>query len=186
MTATLTFTVFGKAEPKGSTRAFLPKGWTRPIVTTDNPKSKGWQQLVAEAASRALEGRGQMFLGPVRLTCVFYMRRPKSLPRTRVTPMVKKPDVSKLARSTEDALTGVVWRDDSQVTDLQVTKLYAAIGDSPRAVITVEPLSDIERLLSEDSHGQKDEQGEGVDVRAHSGEQRNRGADVRASLFDPR
>jgi crossover junction endodeoxyribonuclease RusA len=186
VTAALTFVVFGVAQPKGSTRAFVPKGWKRPIVTTDNPKSKGWQQLVAEAASRALDGRGQLFLGPVRLVCVFHLPRPKSLPRTRPTPMVKKPDVSKLARSTEDALTGVVWRDDSQVTDLQVTKLYAAIGDSPRAVITVEPLSDIERLLSEDSHGQKNEQGEGVDVRADSGAERSRDADVRASLFDPR
>ena len=43
----VTFRVVGKAEPKGSVRAFTPKGWTRPILTSTNPRVKGWQQLVA-------------------------------------------------------------------------------------------------------------------------------------------
>lgn len=145
----ITFTVFGVAQPKGSTRAFVPKGWTRPIITSDNQKSKGWQQLVAEAASRALQGSGQLFHGSIKLDVAFHLPRPKSLPRTRETPMTKKPDCDKLLRSTVDALTGVIFRDDSQVVDVHVTKQYAALGESPRAIVTIEPLDVRERLFFE-------------------------------------
>ena len=145
----ISFVVFGIAQPKGSTRAFLPKGWTRPIVTSDNQKSKGWQQLVAEGASRALAGAGQLFHGPIKLDLEFHLPRPKSLPRTRETAMTKKPDCDKLARSSVDALTGVVFRDDAQVVDMHVTKRYAALGESPRAHITIEPLDAAERLFFE-------------------------------------
>lgn len=149
----ITFTVFGIAQPKGSTRAFVPKGWKRPIVTTDNPKSKGWQQLVAEAASRALNGTGVLFEGAIRLDVEFYLPRPKSLPR-RTTDHLKKPDLDKLVRSSKDALTGVVWRDDAQVIDLHARKRYSDSGESPRAVITIEPLADVERTLHE-THAEK-------------------------------
>jgi Holliday junction resolvase RusA-like endonuclease len=35
-----------------------------------------------------------------------------------------KPDAGKLARGTEDALTGIVWRDDSQIVTEVLTKRY--------------------------------------------------------------
>jgi Holliday junction resolvase RusA-like endonuclease len=132
----LTFTVFGVPQPKGSTRAFVPKGWTRPIITSANPKNKGWQQLVAEAASRALDGRGQLFEGPVALSVAFYLPRPKSLPK-RITDHLKKPDLDKLTRCAGDALTKVLWRDDSQVVRIVATKAYAEANASPRAVVRV-------------------------------------------------
>lgn len=128
------FEVIGLAQPKGSTRAFIPKGWSRPIITSANPKSKGWEQLVREQAQAAAnEG---MFLGPVALSVVFQLPRPQSLPKS-VRHHVKKPDVSKLARSLEDALTGVLYRDDAQIVRLQVAKVYAPTGTAPRAVVTV-------------------------------------------------
>lgn len=138
----LTFTVHGVAQPKGSARAFVPKGWTRAVVTSANPKNKGWQQLVSEAASRALDAEAwPLAAGPVRLMVAFYLPRPKSLPK-RVTAHLKKPDLDKLTRSVKDALTKVVWNDDSQVVQLKATKAYAADGESPRAVIVVTPLKD--------------------------------------------
>lgn len=141
----LSFVVHGVAQPKGSAKAFIPKGWNRPIVTSDNPKNKGWQQLVAEAASRALPSAGVMFDGAVRLRVVFYLPRPQSLPK-RVTEHLKKPDLDKLCRSCKDALSKVVWRDDAQVVELLAAKRYAGPMDSPRAVITVEPLNYEERV----------------------------------------
>ena len=139
----LTFTVYGVAQPKGSARAFVPKGWTRAVVTSANPKNKGWQQTVAEGASLALTstpGFGTL-AGPVRLMVAFYLPRPKSLPK-RVTQHLKKPDLDKLTRSVKDALTKVVWSDDAQVVQLKATKAYAADGESPRAVIVVTPLEE--------------------------------------------
>lgn len=147
MTA-LTFTVFGVAQPQGSAKAFMRKGARFPIVTSDNPQLKGWRQLVAHAASQALhQTTGGVFIeGPVRLCAGFYLPRPKSLggkPRAHMT----RPDVDKLARAIGDALTGVVWRDDSQVVQLKVEKQYAAVGESPCAVIAVTPVIEEGRLL---------------------------------------
>jgi Holliday junction resolvase RusA-like endonuclease len=141
---TLTFTVIGVAQPQGSTRAFVPKGWTRPIITTANPKNKGWRDTIASAASFALqtpEHAGRFFAGPVALEVTFYLPRPKALLTKRLArvdvPHTKKPDTDKLVRSTKDALSQVIWHDDSQVTDLVARKRYCAEGEHPRAVITV-------------------------------------------------
>ena len=136
---TLTFTVWGVAQPKGSAKAFVPKGWTRAVVVSDNPKNKGWQQLVAEAAGRARDAAGGALLeGPVRLRVAFYLPRPTSLPK-RVTAHTKKPDLDKLVRSVKDGLTRVAWHDDAQVTQVKAIKAYAPAGTAPHAVIAIEP-----------------------------------------------
>lgn len=137
----LAFTVFGVAQPKGSAKAFVPKGWTRAVVTSDNAKNKGWQQLVAESASRAIGAEPRaLHTGPVHLDVTFYLPRPKSLPK-RVTDHLKKPDLDKLVRSVKDALTKVVWQDDSQVVTLTAAKTYAGVDAMPRAEVRVKPAS---------------------------------------------
>lgn len=143
----LSFTVWGVAQPKGSTRAFVPKGWTRPIVTSDNPKNKGWQQLVAEAAGRARDKCGSALLeGPIKLRVAFYLPRPKSLPR-KVVHHIKKPDVDKLLRSVKDGLKSVAWHDDSQVVDARALKFYADEGVAPHARVVIS--SDVDKELRE-------------------------------------
>lgn len=135
----LRFTVYGAAQPKGSARAFMPKGARFPIVTADNPKSKPWQQLVAEGASRALAtAGGEQFLGPVTLTVTFWLPRPKSIPK-RVYAHLKKPDLDKLLRAVKDALTKVVWQDDAQVVHVVATKQYAESGSAPHADLRIAP-----------------------------------------------
>lgn len=146
MTEPLTFVVFGVAQPQGSAKAFMPRGARFPVVTSDNPQVKGWRQLVAQAASAALNGSGQLTEGAVRVVAEFYLPRPKSLAKKTLAHMTR-PDVDKLARAISDALTGVVWRDDSQVVQLKVSKFYAAPGDSPRAVIAVSPISGLKGVV---------------------------------------
>lgn len=142
---TLTFDVYGVAQPKGSAKAFLPKGWSRPIVTSDNPKNRGWQQLVAEGASRALaeQAAAAITSEPVHLAVVFYLPRPKKYLTARYATVdvahVTKPDLDKLVRSVKDALTRVVWVDDSQVIELVASKHYTVGGAPPHATITVQP-----------------------------------------------
>lgn len=142
----LVFSVFGVPQPQGSAKAFMPRNARFPVVTSDNPKVKGWRQLVAQAASQALNGRGLHLEGPVRLCANFYLPRPKSLgakPKSHLT----RPDVDKLARAIGDALTGVVWRDDSQIVQFKVSKYYAGVGESPRADIAITALPEEGRLL---------------------------------------
>lgn len=134
----LNFVVHGIAQPKGSARAFVPKGWNRAIVTSANPKNKGWQQLVAESANRAIGEQPDFRLinGAALLRVVFYLPRPKAI-RNKPVPHTKKPDLDKLVRSCKDALSKVVWQDDALVVEIAARKEYARPGESPRAEISV-------------------------------------------------
>lgn len=138
---TLEFTVLGVAQQMGSKRAFVPKGWSRPIVTDSNRSLKSWQQLVSEGANHAIQqlphGDRGVLLEGVRLTLGIYLPRPLTLPK-RMSAHTKTPDLDKIVRGLCDALAGIVFRNDSQVCELVAQKLYAAPGEQPRVDIRVE------------------------------------------------
>lgn len=146
---TLQFRVYGEAQPQGSAKAFVPKGWHRPIITSDNPALKSWRQLVAEAAHLALHALAPaeraLLLEGVRVSIAFYLPRPKSLAKRR-TAHTTRPDVDKCCRAIFDSLSAVVFRDDSQVCELVAAKQYARLGDPPHVDITVEPTAGVEPL----------------------------------------
>lgn len=139
----LTFTVPGVAAKKGSTRAFIPKGWKRAVITNMDPKAKAWQQLVSEHATQALAASNlQPFAdGPVMLDVWFYLPRPQKFLIKKYAhvdvPHVSTPDADKLLRCVIDSMTRVVYPDDSRVIDAYVHKRYCGAGELPRAVITV-------------------------------------------------
>jgi crossover junction endodeoxyribonuclease RusA len=130
----ITFTVIGHAQPQGSTKAFMPNGARYPVVTSDNPNLKQWRQLVAHCAQQ--QAAGGPMSGGVRVVLDFALQRPKSLPK-RTSQHLKKPDIDKLARAVLDALTGILYHDDSEVVRLDVTKRYAAPIETPSVRITV-------------------------------------------------
>jgi crossover junction endodeoxyribonuclease RusA len=144
---TLEFSVYGVAQPMGSKRAFIPKGWTRPVLTDTNKSLKSWQVLVSEAASAALHrmpaADRTLLLDGVRLTIAFHFPRPVSLPK-RTTVHTKKPDLDKVVRGIGDALSRIVFRDDSQIIDLIAMKRYAPPGKPPHVDIRVEPSAGVE------------------------------------------
>lgn len=145
----LEFTVFGKPETAGSKRAFtLPgkgSGKPRAHVVDANPKTKNWQGQVATAAKQYWPG--PLTTGPVFVKTQFYFVRPKGHYGTgrnadKLKPSApkhhtQKPDSLKLMRAIEDALTGVLWRDDSQITDEAHGKRWAGPGEPARAEIVV-------------------------------------------------
>jgi Holliday junction resolvase RusA-like endonuclease len=140
---TLSFTVAGVSQPKGSTKAFRQRGTNRIIVTNDNPKCKAWARDIAQVAAIAMSHHGLLPLTavPVALDVTFYLPRPQKYETKRNAlidfPHITKPDTDKLARAVKDALTGVVWHDDAQVTLLIARKHYAAAGEFPRAVFHI-------------------------------------------------
>jgi hypothetical protein len=133
--------VYGKPEPGGSKRGF--KRGARVVVVDANPNVVGWKSLVIDAAMTASDRSVDMAvvrswtLQKTALTavCTFYMQRPqghygsgKNAGKLKATaPMfpVTKPDATKLWRSTEDALTGIIWGDDAQITNQYIFKQYA-------------------------------------------------------------
>ncbi len=121
------FTVPGRAQPGGSKRAFI-RG-NRAVVTDANKDVGAWKERVAIAARQAYYGAP--LEGALYLEVRFEIMRPAShytsrgaLTRSaRPYPSVK-PDTTKLVRAVEDALTGVVWRDDAQVVFQLAGKTY--------------------------------------------------------------
>lgn len=110
---------------------------TRTIITSDNPKAKSWQRSIAWIAQANMNGR--LLSGPIAIQATFYLPRPSSLPR-EITAPVRKPDLDKLVRCLCDALTGVVYGDDSQVTEIAVSKRFDAAPGARIEVREIEAL----------------------------------------------
>lgn len=116
--------------------------------------TKPWMDTVKMFALGAFTGDIQK--GPLGLIIWFQMLRPKghygtgrnagilkeSAPKYPTT----KPDLSKCVRAIEDALTGIVWKDDSQVVYLQTGKMYA---EKTGAHIVIVDAPDLEALKEE-------------------------------------
>lgn len=151
------FTVIGQPQTAGSKRAFVLKRRdgslvTRPggspvvNVTDDNAKGKDWKRSIAWAARQAFAG--ELLRGPLRVTFTFYRPRPKGHFRTNgelnkagaaaLFPTTK-PDVLKLARAAEDALTGVIWHDDAQIVEETLLKRW---GEPARLDVAIVELAD--------------------------------------------
>ena len=139
------FTVYGLAQPKGSTKSFKHPITGAVVTTHDNPKTRSWQGSVATAAADAAEQAGWTLVsdGAVSVSVVYVFLRPPSVrPRTRPFHTVK-PDGDKLERGILDALTGVLWRDDAQVVEWHGWKRYADAGESACAQVSVRLLREV-------------------------------------------
>lgn len=130
--------VYGLAIPGGSKVALQSQGQRRPFVVDSNrQRVQPWRQEVAGSARKLMELR-HPFEGPLSLQVEFFLPRPKghfgarglrpSAPRFPTS----RPDTTKLLRPVEDALTGILWRDDAQIVEQHVRKLY---GEPSRMVL---------------------------------------------------
>jgi Holliday junction resolvase RusA-like endonuclease len=121
----LHFTVLGHPEPQGSVRAFMPKGWNRPVLTSDNKDLKAWRGVVAIAAQKACKADGRRFpvdaAAAVQIDLHFCFKAPK---RGGGTYKTTRPDIDKLIRGVLDALTGIVYADDAQVVRVIASKEF--------------------------------------------------------------
>ena len=116
------FWVPGIPQSKGSTRAFDVKG--RAHTTSANDKTKPWQQLVSLFASQFWKGAPPTD-SAVQIWLTFHFIRPKSVSAKRRPHHTVKPDLDKLVRTIYDALTGIVYVDDSQVVFCKESKIYS-------------------------------------------------------------
>lgn len=130
------FKVDGTPGPQGSKKGFVNPRNGRVILVESSSKVKPWRALVAHAAREQMKYDNQMIMtGPVRMEVNYFLKRPMShyrkngeLKPDAPTFVKTKPDLSKLQRSTEDALTGVVYVDDSQIVVLNICKFYGEPG----------------------------------------------------------
>lgn len=129
-----------------------PQGSKTPWGTEANPRTRPWREAVKYAAIEAMRDAGQsVFTGPVAISLHFQFPRPKShynskgqLKPVGIAQAYKgsKPDIDKLCRAVNDALTDAgVWRDDSLVCFAVLRKDY---GEPAGVAIIVQCVEEFE------------------------------------------
>jgi Holliday junction resolvase RusA-like endonuclease len=145
----LAFFVPGKPATAGSKRSFVAK--TGRVVTKDDcAGGPAWRAIVRATAREAFVREfpklsGTLLDAPLSVFMAFTFPRPRGHSGTgRNAGRLKsgapehhtqRPDVVKLARAVEDALTGVVWRDDALIHSESIKKVW---GDTYGATVVVE------------------------------------------------
>lgn len=121
-----------------------PVAWARARLSGrthyTEPRVAAYKHAVGLLARAAMAGR-QPFGGPVSLHVRAFFAVPKSWPRRRreaalageITP-TGKPDWDNVGKAISDALNGVVYVDDAQVSSGVVEKAY---GATPHVVVQV-------------------------------------------------
>lgn len=125
---------YGQPKPKGSMKHI-----GRGRMAEQLAGSKPWRFMIAHATLDTIRGLdlGIPLEGPIRIEATITVQRPKSAPKRRRTwPITRSSgDIDKHARNLLDALTDAsLIRDDSQVTELYVTKDYAGAEPGGLAV----------------------------------------------------
>ena len=129
----------------GSKRAFVhptartKRGKPKVVVVDDCRRNKPWRDLIV--AELAGAWRGAPLTGPLLVEAEFRLPRPKAHYGTGRNEGVLKgsapvwhsvrPDATKLWRPAEDAMTGVVWKDDASIVKQLVTKRYVTATEPP-------------------------------------------------------
>ncbi len=132
MITPITFFVAGIPKPAGSKRGFYIAKLKRVIITDANPNSKDWKTDVKHAAQDAYQG--PLITAPLSVKFTFHIQRPKGhfgagknacfLKLSSPKYPTSKPDLLKLARGVEDAMTGIIYQDDAQIVSELIFKRY--------------------------------------------------------------
>lgn len=140
--------IVGTPAPQGSKVAFAARKGkkgarelTGKVVMLEQTRKtlNPWRAAVTLQARRQYRRPAPLDV-PLSVGMVFLIERPKSVrrPHPSVTP-----DLSKLVRAVEDALTDAgVWRDDALVVRYhELAKVYAAAGEQPGVRVSIRPLA---------------------------------------------
>ena len=138
----ISFTVYGNPKALQRHRTFMKNGRR---INVDPSKADKADFLI-----QALNHRPeQPITGPIRLTVLFAMPRPKSHYRTgKFKTILKpsaphrhtsKPDLDNMIKLVKDALNGVFYKDDSQICIITANKTYS---NTPQTIVYIEEVGE--------------------------------------------
>ena len=136
------FSVHGSpvAQPRTKARAITARsGRTFAQVYEPGGPARQWK---ADIKQEAIKHKPPApFLGAIYLNLKFYLIRPRSLYRRKDSngPIshTGRPDCDNLFKAVADALTGIVFRDDSQIAAAVIQKFYTEKDKGPRVEIKI-------------------------------------------------
>lgn len=150
LTDEIVLEVRGSPAPQGSKKFVGRDSKGRGIMAESSKFVRPWRQDVKQVGEDFMAGRPPLDEALI-VTMTFTLPKPASAPKTRKTWPSKKPDASKLARSTEDALTDAgVWVDDARVVSLTSRKVFPNEGEdalsSPGVLIRIRRAGALENI----------------------------------------
>lgn len=129
MTFMVQFTIDAPPVPKGRPKFSKIGGFVR---TYTPRKTSDYETIVRETAQQAM-GQTELLETPVGVYLYIRLPIPQSYSKKRKEAClsgqekpIKKPDIDNLAKSILDGMNGIVWKDDSQIVSLHITKVYAS------------------------------------------------------------
>lgn len=133
----ITFTVpgscVGKQRPKFSSRGRFVRAYTP-------AKTVNYENLVKMSYFTNNQFRSKLE-GPIKAEVLAIYPIPESTSKKKYTQMIngeisytKKPDVDNIAKSIFDALNDIAYKDDSQINEINIRKIY---GENSRTIITL-------------------------------------------------
>ena len=133
---TIFLTIEGDPAPQGSKRIIKGR-----LIEASSTKLKKWRAAIAQACLSVVNEDHKLMIGPVRVEVIFYLPRPKSVPKHKRPWPIVPPDLDKLCRGLLDGIgqSEVIWGDDSQVIELTAWKAYAD-DCAPGAQVRIEAL----------------------------------------------
>ena len=131
MTFMLTYMVegnpIGKGRPKFARRGNFVSAYT-PTKTRD------YETVIKDAAQKAM-GSNELLETPVTVAIYITVPIPQSYSKKRSEAClngsekpIKKPDIDNIAKCFLDAMNEIVYKDDTQVLTLHITKVYGTVG----------------------------------------------------------
>jgi len=131
MTFMVTFKV--DANPVGKQRArYVKRGNFVQAYTPE--KTRTYETLIRDSGIEAM-GSSEPLETPVNLYLYIRVPIPKSYSKKKVEDClngldkpIRKPDSSNILKSVEDGMNGIVYKDDSQIVNLHVTKVYSSLA----------------------------------------------------------
>lgn len=138
----LLFSMKGAPRAKGRPRFRIVKAGRKQFVQTyTDPATRKYEASVKAVVAELMAGASPLH-GPLSVSLRFRMPIPKSETKATRAGMaagevahISKPDSDNLAKAILDAMNGVAFGSDSQITRLFVTKVYA---DKPGVDVRVE------------------------------------------------
>lgn len=133
--------VIGRPVPKGRPRVYNRHAVT-PRKTLDAEHRFRDQYIMQNPHSKP-------FSGQICVDCVFFAPIPKSWSKGKrqlamegKLPFMSRPDLDNLVKLVLDALNGVAYLDDSQITGLSSQKIYSGEYEDGATIVTIEEIEE--------------------------------------------